>query len=268
MRISIVTPTFNSASTIRDTCRSISAQNYPDFEHIIVDNLSKDGTVPLVRGYYRECGKEKSLKIISERDQGISDAFNKGIRASTGEIVAILNSDDRYYSPRVFETVSAIFKTRIEVEIVHGKMLFEDKRHGTNIRTPLLGMIQSAMPLNHPTMFVRKSLYTKYGLFDVNYKYAMDFEWLCRFYEKGEIKKICYLRDFPITAMKAGGVSHRRELQALYEAKKALSKHNLYNTSAQWHFLLRLVRIRAKNLLQVLGLDAIVKVWRFFKWKE
>lgn len=267
MRISIVTPTSNSAATILETCRSITGQNYPDFEHIIVDNLSKDRTGELVREHYRECGKEKCLKIVSESDRGISDAFNKGIKASTGEIVAILNSDDSYHSLKVFEAVSGIFLTHPEVDIIHGKMFFEDKRHGTNIRAPLLCKIQAAMPLNHPTMFVRKSLYGKYGFFDLDYQYAMDFEWLCRFYEKLDPAHYVYLRDFPITIMRAGGASHRRELQSLQETKKALLQHHLYNGSARCHFLLRLARIQAKGLLSFFELDAIVKVWRFFKWK-
>ncbi len=268
MRISVVTPTSNSAATILQTCRSVTGQTFPDFEHIIVDNLSKDGTVQLIRDHYKGCAKENSLKVISESDRGISDAFNKGILASAGEIVAILNSDDYYHDMKVFEIVSAIFSARPEVDIVHGKMLFEDKRHGTNVRAPLLCKIQSAMPFNHPTMFVRKSLYEKYRLFDLDYQYAMDFEWLCRFYGKIDPTHLVYLKDFPITTMMAGGASHRRELQAIHETKKALLQHDLFNSSARCHFLLRLARIRIKSLLSFLELDAIVKIWRFFKWRE
>ncbi len=268
MRISIVTPTSNSAATILETCRSITGQNYPDFEHIIVDNLSKDRTGELVREHYRECGKEKCLKIVSESDRGISDAFNKGIKASTGEIVAILNSDDSYHSLKVFEAVSGIFLTHPEVDIIHGKMFFEDKRHGTNIRAPLLCKIQAAMPLNHPTMFVRKSLYGKYGFFDLDYQYAMDFEWLCRFYECLDPTHLFYFKDFPITTMKSGGASHRRELQAIHETKRALLQHSLFDGLACYHYLLRLARTHAKRGLGFLNIDVIVKVWRFLKWKE
>ncbi len=105
MKISIITATYNSEATIRDTLESVNAQTYPHIEHIIVDGASKDNTLDLVKKY----GKRVSL-IISEPDNGIYDAMNKGIRAATGDVIGILNSDDFFTSNDVISAVVSTFK--------------------------------------------------------------------------------------------------------------------------------------------------------------
>jgi glycosyltransferase involved in cell wall biosynthesis len=102
MKISVITPTFNSEKTIARNAQSIVSQTHKDFEHIIIDNLSSDNTVGILKRLYEENKITGKLKIISERDSGISDAFNKGINAASGNAIAILNSDDAYYSSQVF----------------------------------------------------------------------------------------------------------------------------------------------------------------------
>ena len=97
MLISIITPTFNSANAIQETVKSVISQTYGNFEHIIVDNESKDNTLDLIKNIYINAGIYEKLKIVSEKDDGISDAFNKGIANSSGEIIGILNSDDIFY---------------------------------------------------------------------------------------------------------------------------------------------------------------------------
>ena len=96
MKISVITPTFNSEKTIAGNIHSIINQTHKDFEHIIIDNISADKTIELAKNYYLSAGIVDRLIIISEKDNGISDAFNKGIKAASGEIIAILNSDDAY----------------------------------------------------------------------------------------------------------------------------------------------------------------------------
>ena len=106
--ISIITPTFNSSNTITKNIQSVIAQSFKEFEHIIVDNASTDDTITKIESLYKEFGLFEKLKIISKKDNGISDAFNKGIQASKGEIIAILNGDDEYFDNSIFERVFII----------------------------------------------------------------------------------------------------------------------------------------------------------------
>jgi glycosyltransferase len=124
------------------------------------------------------------------------------------------------------------------------------------------------MPFNHPTMFFRKSIYEKHGLFDCAYKYAMDFEFICRltkqiesFYQKG-----VYLNDEPLVEMHGGGASWKNEIKLIHETRKALLQHNLWNKSSAQHFYLRLIRTHIKSYLAMLNLNFIVKLWRNRKW--
>lgn len=183
MKISVITPTFNSEKTIQKTIDSILCQSYTKFEHIIIDNLSEDNTVSIAKNLYKE--SPSNLRIISEKDIGISDAFNKGINYSAGEIITILNSDDYYYSNDIFEKVINIFKTS-ECVIVHGDVEFIDSKYGSYTRKPLELDRLITMPLNHPTMFVNRNIYSSIGLFDNTYRYSMDFEFYCRLYKNIE----------------------------------------------------------------------------------
>ncbi|MBK7372369.1 MAG: glycosyltransferase [Saprospiraceae bacterium] len=117
MKISIITPTFNSAGTIKDTLQSIATQSYKEVEHIIVDGMSTDNTLNIASTF------PHVSKIISEPDLGIFDAMNKGIRSSTGDIVGILNSDDYYAHDKVLEYVAAAFKNN-SLDAIYGNVYF------------------------------------------------------------------------------------------------------------------------------------------------
>jgi len=269
MNLSVITPTWNSASIIEDCVMSVINQDITNFEHIIVDNLSSDNTLDLIKKIYHREGLLNNLRIICERDKGISDAFNKGIEAASGEIIGILNSDDRYYNYSVLEKVTEAFGDN-EKLFVHGNIYFEDPVYGSNIRKPLLCPITSAMPYNHPTMFFRKEVYTQYGFFDTGYKFAMDFEFICRlikqvddFYNKG-----IYLKGEPLVTMAAGGASWENELDSIEETRMALKKYNYWNFDAMKNYILRKHRTKIKILLSKIGLSGIVKKWRNRKWEN
>jgi len=257
MNLSVITPTWNSSSTIEGCVRSIINQNITNFEHIIVDNLSSDNTLDLIKSIYHREGLLNYLRIICEKDKGIAEAFNKGIEASSGEIIGILNSDDQYYGDSVLEKVTNCF-------------YFEDPVYGSNIRKPLLCPVTNAMPYNHPTMFFRKEVYQEFGVFDTGYNYAMDFEFICRlikqvddFYNKG-----IYLKGVPLVTMVAGGASWENELDSIEETRKALKKYNYWNFDARKNYILRRLRTKLKVLLSKIGLNGIVKKWRKRKWEN
>ena len=130
MKVSIVTCTYNSAATVADTIKSVNSQTYPDIEHIIVDGLSKDNTVDIANtlSTYRQ-------HIICEKDNGIYDAFNKGIKAASGDIVGVLNSDDFFTSPDV---VANIVKVQTRKILLIGILPFMDDADGFHVRPPVV----------------------------------------------------------------------------------------------------------------------------------
>jgi glycosyltransferase involved in cell wall biosynthesis len=265
--ISVITPTFNSGNTIEKNVGSIINQTYKNFEHIIVDNQSKDNTVNIINKIYNRNNLSNSLYIISEPDNGISDAFNKGIRAAKGDIIGILNSDDSYFNNAVFEKVVEAFNDN-EIIFVHGDIYFEDPLYGSNVRKPLLCPITTTMPYNHATMFFKKEVYKKYGFYDESYKYSMDYALIIR-YEK-EIpdfrNKGKYLQGEPISIMHSGGASWTHELKSIQEYKNALKKYGFWNFNAKKEYFLRFSRNRLKKVLSDLHLNFLVKFWRNKKW--
>jgi len=268
MKISIITPTFNSQKTIARNITSILNQSYTNFEHVIVDNKSSDNTIAIAKRLYSEHKADERLKIITEKDEGIADAFNKGIKAAEGDIIGILNSDDVYSNSLVFQKVIKAFEES-EILFVHGNIYFVDSIYGSNVRKPLLCPVTTAMPYNHPTMFFRKSVYDKYGSFDVSYKYAMDYEFIIRlekliigFREKGR-----YLTGEPLAVMHAGGVSWYNEIGSIYEIKKALQLHRLWNKNGIVYYLGRIFRTRIKKVITSFGLHSLVNLWRKYKWR-
>ncbi|MGB0452415.1 MAG: glycosyltransferase family 2 protein [Bacteriovoracaceae bacterium] len=269
MLISIVTPTFNSEKTIVGLIESVCSQTYKNWEHIIVDNVSNDQTLSLIEKTYQKHGL-KNYKVISEPDKGITDAFNKGVKNSSGDLITILNSDDYFYSEKVLESSLKAFEDP-EVMFSHGDIYFEDEEFGSNIRGPLLCPIHYAMPFNHPGMIIRKSLYDEIGIFSEDFKLAMDFEWICRLYNiDGTLKyKSVYLDDFgPLVFMRGGGASQVHEEKGLIEMQKALELHKLWNDEAISFFKNRRLRMKVRNLLQKLGLNSFVSLWRNMKWKK
>ncbi len=265
MKISIITTTFNSAAHIERNLKSVNEQSHQDLEQIFIDNLSSDGTLDLIQSQ-----SKREHRIISEKDRGISDAFNKGILAANGEIIAILNSDDAFYSSESLTRVHDAFTQDSTLEFVFGDMLFIDPDYGTNIRRPLLCPITEAMPYNHPAFFVRKSFYEKLGLFDEAYRYAMDFELIARMYQSPtEVRlKGAQIHGEPLAIMYAGGASWKHELRALDEIERALKNLRLWNKDADRALKHRKFRVRMKSLLGPLQIHFLVRIWRAWKWKQ
>jgi glycosyltransferase involved in cell wall biosynthesis len=227
MKISIVTATYNSAATIRDTLTSIQAQDHPDIEHIIVDGGSTDGTLDIVDDF------PHVAKLISGKDEGIYDAMNKGISVATGQVVGILNSDDIYTDATVLTTVSTVFAdpavmtTFADLQYVHFDDLNRVKR--TWITGPLhkKSFYYGWMP-PHPTFFVRREVYDRAGLFNTELHSAADYEIMLRILVKHGFSS----RYIPrvIVKMRVGGVSNaslRNRLRANREDRLAWKINDL-----------------------------------------
>lgn len=207
MKISIITITYNSAATVEDTIKSVVMQDYPDVEYIIIDGKSKDSTLQIVEKY-----KDKISKIISEKDKGLYDALNKGIKHATGDIIGMLHSDDLYTHPQVLSNILKTFQDHPDAEGVYADLIFVNRNDTDKvIRTWESGNYQEGDFLNgwmppHPTFFVKKTTYEKYGGFNTSLKLSADYELMLRLIHKNQIK-LAYLNEV-IVKMRMGGVSN------------------------------------------------------------
>ena len=208
MKISIITATYNSERTLRDTLDSILAQTYPDIECIIVDGASKDGTMDIVREY--EPRFQGRMRWVSEPDKGIYDAMNKGIRMASGDVVGVLNSDDFYYDERVVEDIVDAFQQK-NLDCVYGNLVFIDEKDSTNILRIWKGtqhecgaFLRGWHPA-HPTFYAKRIWFERFGGFHLQYAVSADFELMLRFIEKGQIRNAYIDRYF--VKMRMGGES-------------------------------------------------------------
>ena len=207
MKVSIITVVYNNRNTIKDAIESVLNQTYKNIEYIIVDGASTDGTIDIVKSY-----GDKITKFISEPDKGIYDAMNKGIALATGDVVGILNSDDFYKSNDILEIVVNEFK-KSKIDSVYADLQYVDA-----VDTDKVIRYWKSRPYNdklfkkgwhpaHPTFFVRKDIYDKHGLFDMDFKIAADYELMLRFLERYKITT----KYIPIVfvRMRVGGESNR-----------------------------------------------------------
>lgn len=219
--MTIITATYNSSATIEDTLNSVSSQDYPNVEHIIVDGMSRDDTVDKVKRF------SHVAQWVSEKDRGIYDAMNKGIGMATGDVVGILNSDDFYASPSV---LSKVVETLQETgcDAVYGDLVYVDKEEvGRVVRYWKSGeYVENAFKWGwmppHPTFFVKRELYQKHGLFNLEMKTAADYELMLRIIHKGKAR-IAYIPDV-LVKMRTGGASNEsifNRLRANADDKKA-----------------------------------------------
>lgn len=204
-KVSIITVVFNNREMIKDAISSVLNQTYKNIEYIVIDGLSEDGTVDVIESY-----GAKITKFISEKDDGIYDAMNKGIALATGDIVGILNSDDFYIDDKVIEKIVKEFENN-KIDSVYADLIFvkpeELERTVRYYDSSYFNPEKFAygwMPA-HPTFFVKKWVYDKYGVFRTDLIIAADFDLLLRFLYTQKIS-YSYLQEV-LVKMRLGGVS-------------------------------------------------------------
>lgn len=222
MKVSIITITYNSAETVEDTIRSVTGQDYPDVEYILIDGASNDATLEIAHRY-----ADRIARIVSEKDKGIYDAMNKGVRHATGDIIGILNSDDFYSDDHVISDVVKKFEES-GADGVYADLVYVDRHETTRVvRSWKAGsyrpgkFLQGWMP-PHPTFFVKREVYEKYGGYNLSLRSAADYELMLRFIHKHRIS-LAYLPRV-ITHMRAGGQSNmslRNRIRANMEDREA-----------------------------------------------
>jgi glycosyltransferase involved in cell wall biosynthesis len=228
MKVSIITVCYNSEKYIKTAIESVLSQDYDDIECIIVDGASTDNTKEIIKSF----GDKISI-FISETDKGIYDAMNKGIKLATGDIIGTLNSDDLYDNNQVISEVVDKLKNSSS-EILYGNLYYVKKENTDSIvRTWqtdkfISGSFKKGWHPAHPTLFVKREVYTKFGLFNLDYHLAADFELMLRFLEKYKLSNI-YLNK-PMVKMRLGGATNKN-LRNIFnqniECYKAFKKNQL-----------------------------------------
>lgn len=228
MKVSIITSCFNSEKTIEDTIQSVLSQTYPNIEYIIIDGKSIDKTLEIVNNY-----KTKVAKIISEEDNGIYDALNKGINIATGDIVGFLHSDDVFANSKVIENIVKLFN-QTNADAIYADLHYVSKENTNKIiRNWKSGSYKHGMFLNgwmppHPTVYIKKEVYNNFGKFNLDFKTAADYELMLRFFHKHKIS-LAYLNEVTIK-MRVGGESNatvKNRINANKEDRKAWKINNL-----------------------------------------
>jgi len=217
VKISVVTVTLNSAATLVATLRSVATQTHADVEHIIIDGDSVDETLALVR---RNC--RPGARVLSERDLGIYDAMNKGLRLASGDIVGFLNADDVYQNERVLADVAAAAADPA-VQAVYGDLVYVNKeqpgkvvRYWRSGASSARGLKYGWMP-PHPTLYVRRALLEQLGGFDASLRIAADYDFMLRLLRQPGIR-LAYVNRV-LVRMRLGGASNR-SLQLIYRKSR------------------------------------------------
>ena len=205
MKISIITVCYNSAATIRDTLESVLAQTYPNIEYIIVDGASTDATLAIIAEY-----RDRIAHLISEPDRGLYDAMNNGIRAATGDVIGILNSDDIFDNSDVIKNLVAFINQNQELDAVYADLIYVDqantnkKTRTYQVKNAALWKIRFGFMIPHPTFYAKRELFHKFGNYKTNYRVAADFELMLRFL----LNKIKIARlPMIMVRMREGGIS-------------------------------------------------------------
>ena len=234
MKVSIITATYNSASTIADAIQSVREQTYRDIEHLIIDGASTDDTIEKIQSINNQ------IKIISEKDKGIYDAMNKGIKYASGDIIGILNSDDFYKDKFVIEKVVRFFSMD-HCDALYGDLLYVDANDLNKVKRKWISgnhqrkdFLKGWMP-PHPTFFVKKEVYEKYGGFNLDLGSAADYEMMLRLMYKYAIKT-AYLPEVMIH-MRTGGVSNKNIFNRLKANRGDRMAWKINGLQPKWYTL-------------------------------
>lgn len=237
-QISIITICFNNLEELIKTCRSIETQEHKPYEHIIIDGSTNED----IKNYLATHTQPTYRKWLSEADKGISDAFNKGLMLATGNIIAYLNSGDIYYDNTILKLVQSTFIDNPSLQWVHGMLNMQRSGQWVLIGKPFeeKKVYRGMRSTFHPTMFVRKELFTTYSSFNLSYKIAMDYDFLVRIRHE----KFAFINK-PIVTFDPHGISNSRYVEGLQETRRAYETH----VGRSWKLVLWQMRLKALHYL-------------------
>lgn len=248
---SVITIVLNAEKTIERTIQSVLKQDYPDIEYVIIDGGSTDGTLKIIDKY-----KDRIAKVISEKDHGIADAFNKGIRNSTGKWIGILNADDWYD-----DGVLALIASRLhdDTDILTAKTRFWRGPKSSYIFHADPDKIELDTTIGHQSTFVKRSVYDRLGLYRVDLKYASDYD----FFLKAKLAGMKFKNlDMVIANMQDEGVSDTQWKHVYAEVAQVQSQRLNKPIRARARFFYKVIRTSVSRSLTQLGLESVVAYYR------
>lgn len=230
MKVSLITATYNSEISIKTCLDSIVSQDYSDLEYLFIDGGSSDNTLSIIKKYRQN---NPFIKMVSEKDYGIYDALNKGISAASGDIIGFVHSDDFLASSDIINDIVSMMKTE-SLDGVYGNLQYVDKINTKKIIRNWkschfkTGLLKNGWMPPHPTLFLKREVYQKYGLFDVSYRISADYDFMLRIFKDSELK-LGYLPKV-ITKMRVGGASNRSIKNIIEKSKedyRAIKSNNI-----------------------------------------
>lgn len=223
MKITLITVCYNSEKTIADTLESVLHQTYDNYEYLIIDGKSKDNTLKIVKDYEKKF--KGKMKVVSEKDKGLYDAMNKGIKMSTGDIIGTLNSDDVLARPDAFNLIVNSYKK--DTDVLYADLIYVDEKLENPVRDYISGKSTSkAWCPAHPTMYIRKKVFDEIGYYNLKYKVSADYDFMVRLNTNN--CKFQYLKEY-LVLMRMGGVSNGAKgyLNGFKDAKMILKDNKV-----------------------------------------
>lgn len=247
MKISIITVAYNAATSIGATLKSVAAQTHPDVEHIVIDGGSNDGTLECITAH----GKHLA-HVVSEPDRGIYDAMNKGIRLASGDVIGILNADDVYADEQVLARIAALMATE-PLDAVYGDVVFFDpdnpavivRRYRSRRFSPAR-IAWGWMPA-HPTLFLQREVFDRFGLYRPDFRIAGDYEFVARIFKDGNLR-YRYLPEV-LVRMSTGGASTGGWRSTLLLNREVLRACRDNDIHINWPMLLSKYPLKALEFL-------------------
>ena len=251
MKISVVTAAYNSIDTIEECIKSVQTQINADFEHIIVDGDSNDGSKNIILKY---ANKFKNLIVVSEPDFGIYDAMNKGIALATGDVIAILNSDDKYANQNILSRVSNDITKDKSIKILLTDIEFFIQKNGSEKKSRkvragwfLPNRLKYGWMPPHPGMFISKSVYMKEGFYNTSFQIGADYEFCIRIFLN---KKYQYkVAKFTSVKMRYGRISTNSFRSTITITKEIIKSCKMHGYKPNYFFLI--LRLPIKKILQI-----------------
>ena len=248
--VSVITVVLNGEKYLEDAIQSVLRQSYDNVEYIVIDGGSTDGTLDILKKY-----DDQMDYWVSEADDGIADAFNKGISLCAGDVIGIINADDWYE----LDAIEKVVERGNRPAVFCGNVQYWDRSKKEYIFTTNIHGLPKEMTVNHPATFVSASIYQKYGVFDTKYRYAMDYELLLRFYAMGaDFVKI----DSVLSNMRLAGLSDTCRAESYRDVRLAKIQYGESFVKAYSYNVWQLLRKIVSRLLTTMGLESVVRLYR------
>ena len=245
--ISIITITYNNFKELKRTLSSIP--DYDFIESVVINGGSDDASKEYLSSHHG--------KVINEKDEGIADAFNKGIKYSSGDAIMFLNSGDELIEATYLKEAEELLKKNNTVDFIHSNLVVTDQTGLELYMKPPFCNLGRGLPYLHPTMIVRKSVFEQIGFFNKKYKIAMDFDFVVRLVKKGY--NGFYLKDKYVVKMEGTGLSVEREFDAIKECYKSLKENKFLNLQNSVGLSIRITLYFMRKMMVVFGLDSILR---------